>query len=148
LSDLERQRIQQKIDAEIQEKKIPTIYRKNSVERPEDAMEMESTVMAVDDIAKKLKKSKARDLKKEDDSSDEDEGEAANEDDINRMENFTSLPGDLIEVDLKKNDYGFGLALAGHCNRNRMGTYICGIHPQGSACEDGRLQVGDELLKV
>lgn len=111
-------------------------------------MEMESTVMAVDDIAKKLKKSKARDLKKEDDSSDEDEGEAANEDDINRMENFTSLPGDLIEVDLKKNDYGFGLALAGHCNRNRMGTYICGIHPQGSACEDGRLQVGDELLKV
>ena len=24
----------------------------------------------------------------------------------------------MIEVELKRNDYGFGLALSGHCNRN------------------------------
>lgn len=29
-----------------------------------------------------------------------------------------------------------------------MGTFICGIHPEGSAAINGRLQVGDELLKV
>ena len=54
----------------------------------------------------------------------------------------------MIDVDIKRNDFGFGLALAGHSNRNRMGTYICGIHPEGAAAENGKLQVGDELLKV
>ena len=49
---------------------------------------------------------------------------------------------------MKRNDYGFGLALAGHCNRNRMGTFICGVHPKGAAAENGQLTVGDELLKV
>ena len=41
-----------------------------------------------------------------------------------------------------------GLALAGHKDRNRMGTFICGVHPEGPAAMDGRLQAGDELLKV
>ena len=54
----------------------------------------------------------------------------------------------MIEVELRRNDYGFGIALAGHSNRNRMGTFICGIHPHGSAAEVGQLLVGDELLKV
>ena len=29
-----------------------------------------------------------------------------------------------------------------------MGTFICGIHPQGAAFENGQLRVGDELLKI
>ena len=70
------------------------------------------------------------------------------EEDIIQAENFKKLGGDVIEVDLRRNDYGFGIALAGHSNRNRMGTFICGIHPHGSAAEDGQLLVGDELLKV
>ena len=39
------------------------------------------------------------------------------------------------------------MALAGHKNRNQMGTWIVGINPKGSAHFDGKLQVGDELLK-
>ena len=81
---------------------------------------------------------------KEDDTSNDD----AIDDDINRAENFKSLAGNLIEIDLKLTDFGFGLALAGHTNRNRMGTFICGINPKGAAFENGQLKVGDELLKV
>jgi hypothetical protein len=29
-----------------------------------------------------------------------------------------------------------------------MGTFICGVHPEGPAAVDGRLQTGDEILKV
>ena len=90
----------------------------------------------------------ARELKKEESSEEEDEGVDAADADINLAENFKSLGGTVIEIDLKRNDFGFGLALAGHSNRNRMGTFVCGIHPKGAAFEDGQLQVGDELLKV
>ena len=67
---------------------------------------------------------------------------------INKKEDFKSLPGELIQVVLKRNDHGFGLALSGHRDRNRMGTYICGINPKGAAAEEGSLKPGDELLKV
>lgn len=29
-----------------------------------------------------------------------------------------------------------------------MGTFICGIHPEGPAGIDGQLNCGDEILKV
>ena len=80
-------------------------------------------------------------------NSDDDDEEDA-DDKINRTENFSALSGEVIEVELERNKFGLGLALAGHKDRNRMGTFICGIHPEGPAALDGRLQVGDELLKV
>lgn len=59
------------------------------------------------------------------------------------------LQGDLIEVSLTKDSVmGLGLALSGHVDRKRMGTFICGIRPQSPAHLDGKLQPGDELLKV
>ena len=58
------------------------------------------------------------------------------------------LNGELIETQLERNEYGFGLALSGHKNRNMMGTFICGIHPKGAAAEEGSLEPGDELVKV
>ena len=58
------------------------------------------------------------------------------------------MQGEVIEVEVKRNKYGLGLALAGHKDRNRMGTFICGIHPDGPVARDGRLCPGDELLKV
>ncbi len=148
MTDVERQKMQQKIEAEIQEKKEQhlTVYRKGSVERPEDQIEMESAIVPMDDVKKSAVK--ARDLKKEDESESEDEGEDAMNEDINIQENFGKLGGQVVEVELRQNDFGFGLALAGHSNRNRMGTFICGIHPEGSAAENGKIQVGDELLKV
>ena len=63
-------------------------------------------------------------------------------------EQFSALRGELVETELQRNEYGFGLALSGHKNRNIMGTFICGIHPKGSAAQDGVLQPGDELLRV
>ena len=56
--------------------------------------------------------------------------------------------GDVLDIELERNEYGFGLALSGHQNRDVMGTFICGIHPKGSAAEEGSLQPGDEILKV
>ena len=57
---------------------------------------------------------------------------------------------EVIQVDtqLERNEYGFGLALSGHKNRNMMGTFICGLHPKGAAAEEGSLHIGDELVKV
>ncbi len=78
-----------------------------------------------------------------DDDDDDDKDEK-----INRTENFKVLQGDVIEIEVKRNKYGLGLALAGHKDRNRMGTFICGIHPDGPVARDGRLCPGDELLKV
>lgn len=62
--------------------------------------------------------------------------------------NISLLQEDVIEIAVKRNKYGLGLALAGHKDRNRMGTFICGIHPDGPVAQDGRLKLGDELLKV
>ena len=56
--------------------------------------------------------------------------------------------GEIIDIELERNEYGFGLALSGHKNRDTMGTFICGIHPKGAAAEEGSLQPGDELIKV
>merc|ERR1712080_689310 len=38
-----------------------------------------------------------------------------------------------VDTELERNEYGFGLALSGHKNRNMMGTFICGLHPKGAA---------------
>ena len=62
--------------------------------------------------------------------------------------NSEEYNGDLLDIELERNEYGFGLALSGHQNRDVMGTFICGIHPKGSAAEEGSLQPGDEILKV
>ena len=61
---------------------------------------------------------------------------------------FDSSNAEIIEIELERNEYGFGLALSGHKNRDTMGTFICGIHPKGAAAEEGSLQPGDELIKV
>lgn len=51
-------------------------------------------------------------------------------------------------VDLQKGQAGLGLSLAGNRDRNKMSVFVCGLHPQGSAFKDGRIQVGDEILEV
>lgn len=85
------------------------------------------------------------------DSDEEDDGGDADdtEEKINKLENFKVLQGDVIETQLLRSDVGgYGLALSGHKDRNRMGTFICGINPKGAAAANGLLQEGDELLKV
>ena len=62
-------------------------------------------------------------------------------------ENFQILRGDLIQTRIKKvGRFGFGLALTGLRDRNRMGTFVCGIRSE--LREECPLKVGDELLKV
>ena len=65
------------------------------------------------------------------------------------MERFRALKGTLVEVRLRKAPrHGFGLAIAGHRQRERMGTFICGLNPDGPAAKEGSLRPGDEILKV
>lgn len=40
-----------------------------------------------------------------------------------------------------------GLALAGHRDRNQMGSFVAGINPKGSASTQN-IQIGDEILEV
>jgi hypothetical protein len=43
---------------------------------------------------------------------------------------------------------GLGISLAGHRDRMKMATYICGINPAGLAHKTRQLEVGDEILEV
>merc|ERR1719397_998325 len=63
-------------------------------------------------------------------------------------ENWSKLGGEVITVELEQNNYGLGLSLAGAKDRDIMRTYICGLHPRGIASTSGKLQAGDQLLKV
>merc|ERR550519_1615094 len=63
-------------------------------------------------------------------------------------ENWSKLGGEVITVELEQNNYGLGLSLAGAKDRDIMRTYICGLHPRGVATTSGKLQAGDQLLKV
>lgn len=40
-----------------------------------------------------------------------------------------------------------GIALAGHRDRNEMGSFIAGINPKGNA-KSQNVDVGDEILEV
>lgn len=40
-----------------------------------------------------------------------------------------------------------GLALAGHRDRNKMGSFVAGINPKGSANSQS-VKIGDEILEV
>ena len=144
--------------AEIQNKREEhlTVYKKNSLDRGDESVvdsvqaELHSTVERLPgggDLRSRAKKMKSVE---DDESSEDDEGSGDADDTeerINKMENFKVLQGELIETELERNDFGFGLALTGHRDRNRMGTFVCGIHPKGAAAADGALQIGDELLK-
>lgn len=64
--------------------------------------------------------------------------------DENEMEeeNWENLQGEVISLTLEQNNYGLGLSLAGHKDRETMRTYICGIHPRGMAHQSGLLKAG------
>ena len=56
LTDLERQKMQQKLEAEIVEKREQhlTVLKKNSIDRPDD-MELESSIVVMDEAPKATK---------------------------------------------------------------------------------------------
>lgn len=56
--------------------------------------------------------------------------------------------GRVIIADLERVDRGLGISLAGHRDRMKMATYICGINPAGAAHRTRQLEVGDEILEV
>nr|XP_040570230.1 multiple PDZ domain protein-like isoform X3 [Lepeophtheirus salmonis] len=153
LSHLERQAIQQKIRVEIQSQKEDhlTVYKKNSLDIDEGSehksvsMEIE-TARAKDDEGIDAKKLKDLEDDEEEEESSEDEVEFK-EENINITENFKCLQGEVVELRLRRNNFGFGMALSGHRDRNRMSTFICGLHPEGPAKASDKLMVGDELLK-
>ena len=70
------------------------------------------------------------------------------EEEEDEEESFRQLEGDLITVSLEQNNYGLGISLAGHKDRETMRSFICGMHPRGMASQSGQLKVGDLLVKV
>ena len=70
------------------------------------------------------------------------------EEEEDEEESFRHLEGDLITVSLEQNNYGLGISLAGHKDRETMRSFICGMHPRGMASQSGQLKVGDLLVKV
>ncbi len=166
MSDIERQAIQQKIQQEIQAKKEQhlTVYKRSSLDETDDrASDMVSAQVEIPTGTsnRDAGRPRARQLKSlselssgsgegaEQSDSDE-EGEDAAEEDINIAENFKVLEGQVVEVELMKDPrLGLGLALAGHADRRRMGTFVCGVNPEGPAAKaDVKLMSGDEVLKV
>ncbi|XP_048109095.1 inaD-like protein isoform X3 [Alosa alosa] len=61
---------------------------------------------------------------------------------------YGDLPGDLVLVDLEKDQQGLGLSLAGNRDRNQISIFVVGITAGGPAYRDGRIHVGDELLEI
>ncbi|XP_077981370.1 multiple PDZ domain protein-like [Glandiceps talaboti] len=61
---------------------------------------------------------------------------------------YGELPGELFLVELEKNEQGLGISLAGNKDRNKASVFVVGVRPGGSAAEDGRIQVGDEILEI
>ena len=68
LSDLQRQKIQQKLDLELIEKRGQhlAVYKKSSLDRPDEDERSSTSEMVMEDVSIDVSRSKIRDLKKED----------------------------------------------------------------------------------
>ncbi|XP_055886795.1 inaD-like protein isoform X6 [Biomphalaria glabrata] len=61
---------------------------------------------------------------------------------------YSDLPGLVQLVDLNRGSAAMGMGLAGNKDRSKMSVFVAGIQPDSPADQDGRIQVGDELLEV
>ena len=63
---------------------------------------------------------------------------------------YGKLTGDIFSIDIELDRPGqeLGLILAGNKRVEQMNTYIALVREGGVAFEDGRLEVGDEILEV
>uniref|UniRef100_A0A672PXX7 Tyrosine-protein phosphatase non-receptor type 13-like n=1 Tax=Sinocyclocheilus grahami TaxID=75366 RepID=A0A672PXX7_SINGR len=63
---------------------------------------------------------------------------------------FSSRPGEVIYMELRKINSSLGISVGGGINTNvhHGGIYIKSVIPGGAADQDGRIQIGDRLLEV
>lgn len=61
---------------------------------------------------------------------------------------YKNLGKNLLLVRLEKQGRDYGIAIAGHKDRKKMSTFICGLNPKGAAIKTGQFQVGDEIIEV
>ncbi|XP_059422060.1 tyrosine-protein phosphatase non-receptor type 13-like isoform X1 [Carassius carassius] len=68
----------------------------------------------------------------------------------NNSSSFSSKPGEVIYIELRKINSSLGISVAGGINTNlhHGGIYITSVIPGGAANQDGRIQIGDRLLEV
>uniref|UniRef100_A0A8C5WLQ9 InaD-like protein n=1 Tax=Leptobrachium leishanense TaxID=445787 RepID=A0A8C5WLQ9_9ANUR len=74
--------------------------------------------------------------------------EEQEESDEKIRQRYADLPGELLIVELDKDQNGLGLSLAGNKDRSQMSIFVVAINPDGPAGRDGRIYVGDELLEL
>lgn len=56
--------------------------------------------------------------------------------------------GNIVRVFVQRDgNSSMGLALAGYKDRNKMGCFVAGINPKGTASNQN-IKVGDEILEV
>lgn len=60
---------------------------------------------------------------------------------------YGPLGGKIIRANIQRDAGNLGLALAGCRDRTKMGSYVAGINPKGSA-SGHNLKIGDEILEV
>ncbi|CAD6219268.1 GSCOCG00004887001-RA-CDS [Cotesia congregata] len=61
---------------------------------------------------------------------------------------YKNLGSNVLLVRLEKEGRDYGIALAGHTDRKKMSTFICGLNPKGAAYKTGLFKVGDEIIEV
>ncbi|XKL59692.1 hypothetical protein PGB90_000708 [Kerria lacca] len=61
---------------------------------------------------------------------------------------YGHLGNEILIVELEKSSNGLGISLAGHKDRTKMASFVCGINPNGAAYKTGKIKVGDEILEV
>ena len=61
---------------------------------------------------------------------------------------YAQLGGTLIRAHVQRDgNNSMGLALAGHRDRNQMGSFVAGVNPKGRANSQD-IKIGDEILEV
>ncbi|XP_071953522.1 multiple PDZ domain protein-like isoform X2 [Antedon mediterranea] len=61
---------------------------------------------------------------------------------------YNDLDGEIHIIDLQKGAMGLGVSLAGNRDKSKLSVFVVGIDSDGSAADDGRLHIADEILEI
>ncbi|XP_014298362.1 inactivation-no-after-potential D protein [Microplitis demolitor] len=116
----------------------------SDTESEEDERQLEGNVLTA--AGKEISRKSAANLKKTATDPDEEDDFGYTMMKVNKK--YKNLGKNLLLVRLEKQGRDYGIAIAGHKDRKKMSTFICGLNPKGAAIKTGQFQVGDEIIEV